>query len=463
VTPSGAKLWGWAALIVAVAVAVAGSASARAGEPLCPRANPRSAFTLVGVAKDYATRRPIAGATITISHRVTCSKMERRAGEPQCSPTHPHPAEALTMRCMTSSDGRAVFPVPDLDYEVTVKGPAGTRYLEPWEIAKFERAIEQTERLQQTTTDGRTKTMTVETALVPASVIEAPGVIQTPDRAIAAAQAALTTCLPPGTAASPRAQNWSGQWRVDFSMASVDVNAITGAARVVICRAECCQDPKKAPTDVALYAPADAIADASAGRLEHIGTGVWPGIFQIPSCVYRNDRVIVVDVYCTLKEINSFSIIVFHPTRGRVKVYAEARAPISTLERHQYLQWKAQAADPPRADQVARPLRTTMTFAEIIKYEEEHYKADLPGCWIDSWSARTFPPDTPPHVIKSFEKTRAASGRGQCRRKTAAAEAAWTPMAAAFERDPPTEWYPLVKRLRDLARRHGKPDPRGHD
>jgi hypothetical protein len=36
-------------------------------------------------------------------------------------------------------------------------------------------------------------------------------------------------------------------------------------------------------------------------------------------------------------------------------------------------------------------------------------------------------------------------------------------MAAAFERDPPTEWYPLVKRLRDLARRHGKPDPRGHD
>jgi hypothetical protein len=452
---------GWA--VVAV-VALGASGSARAAEPACPRANPRSPFTIVGVAKDYASKRPVAGAIVTVSHRATCSKAEQREPGPQCTPTHPHPAAVLTMRCPTGPDGRAVFPVPDLDYEVSVKGPAGTRYLEPWEMTKFERAIEQTERLQQTKTDDRTRTMTVETALVPASVIEAPTVIQTPDRAIAAAQAALAACAPPGQPpAASRTQNYWGQWRVDLPMASVDVNAITGAARVAICRAACCQDPTKAPTDVPFYAPSDAIADASRTPLEHIGTGVWPGIFQIPSCVYRNDRVIVVDVYCTLKEINSFSIVVLHPTRGRVKVYAEARAPISTLQRHQYLQWKAQADDPPRPGQVSPPLRTSMTFKEIIKYEEDAYKADLPACWIDSWSARTFPPGTAPHVSKSFEKTRAASGRGQCRRKTAGIEAAWAPLAAAFERDPPPEWYPLVRRLRELAQKRGKPDPRGSD
>ena len=91
-----------------------------------------------------------------------------------------------------------------------------------------------------------------------------------------------------------------------------------------------------------------------------------------------------------------------------------------------------------------------MSLAEIIKYEEDHYKLDLPGCWVDEWST-------------NVKQLRASTGHGQCHRKSAAYEATWDPIATAFERDPPPEWYPLVKRLRELATHHGKPDPRGKD
>ena len=71
---------------------------------------------------EFGSGRPLPGAVVTLTHRRTCSKAETRNGEPQCVPTHPHPAEQLALRCTTGPDGRASFAVPDHDYEPSVAG-----------------------------------------------------------------------------------------------------------------------------------------------------------------------------------------------------------------------------------------------------------------------------------------------------------------------------------------------------
>ena len=225
---------------------------------------------------------------------------------------------------------------------------------------------------------------------MPAAVIESPAVITTAERATAVARAALLAkgcdltagaAPPPAPPAPPErvplgrvpprmppapklgATNYWGQWRVELGIAGVDVNAITGVARAVICNAACCQDPEQAPTAGAMYSPFEALADVAAAPLEHVGTTVWPGIFEIPSCVYRNGRVVVVDVYCTTNEMNSASLLVLHPKRGRVKVYAEDRRPISTIPRGGYLHWKMESEELPPAGKIAPPLALGMDLA----------------------------------------------------------------------------------------------------
>jgi hypothetical protein len=418
----------------------------------------RSPRSMTVAVTEYGSGRPVPAAEITLTHRRSCSKAETRNGEPQCVPTHPHAANQLVLRRAAGRDGRAAFDVPDDDYDVSVAGPGPTRYLQPWEIEKFAHAIEDKRRLQERSSPDKRGNVAVSVILVPAAVIESPSVITTPERATAIARATLLArkcdpdaiprppAAPPGSRMTPQARpgvtNYWGQWRVELGPAAVDVNAITGVARVVICRADCCQDPEMAPTAEPMYSPFEALADAAAAPLEYLGTTVWPGIFEISSCVYRNDRVFVVDVYCTTNEMNSASLLVLHPKRGRVRVYAEDRSPISKIPRGGYLHWKLESEEPPPAGKVQPPLALSMNLAQLVKYEKGRYDASPPACWVSRWTGARPGSASPP-------------SDASCRRKTAEAARAWTAATAGFGQ-PPEIWYALLERFRALATKNAK-------
>jgi hypothetical protein len=411
---------------------------ARAEPPACRRATARSAFSISVAVTELGSGRPLPGAVVTLTHR--------------------HPDDQLVLRCTAGPDGRTSFDVPDHDYEVSVTGPGPTRYLEPWEIAPFERAIEDKRRLQETSHPGRRGELAVSVLLVPASLIQSPTVITTAERATAVARAALLgkgcdltaveTPQPPGPPRMRATNNW-GQWRVELGIASVDVNAITGAARVASCQAACCQDPDQAPTAGAVYSPFEALADVAAAPLEYVGTTAWPGMFDIASCVYRNGRVVVVDVYCTAKEVNSAALLVFHPTRGRVKVYAEDRSPISTIARGGYLLWKLESEELPPAGKIQRPLALEMTLAELVAYEQHRYELSPPACWVSRWTGARTGSESP-------------ASEAQCLGKTPEAVRAWTAATLGFSQ-PPDVWYSLIAQFRALARKHAKAEPRRAD
>src|SRR5207245_10338099 len=119
-----------------------------------------------------------------------------------------------------------------------------------------------------------------------------------------------------------------------------------------------------------LYSLQEALADVLAAPLTYVDTGPWFGMVHVDACLYRNDRVLVVNVYCTKKEQTAFRIDVFSPTRGRVMFYAEAKAPISTLTRAKYLTFKAEVEPATNLPQVA----LDMTMAKLHDADEARYK-----------------------------------------------------------------------------------------
>ena len=68
-----------------------------------------------------------------------------------------------------------------------------------------------------------------------------------------------------------------------------------------------------------LYAADEALRDALSGPWEYVGTGPWPGIRRLHACAFRNARVLVVNVYCSIKETQAFRVDVYSPSRGRVR------------------------------------------------------------------------------------------------------------------------------------------------
>src|SRR4051794_7648758 len=73
--------------------------------------------------------------------------------------------------------------------------------------------------------------------------------------------------------------------------------------------------PAMRPTgSSALYAADEALGDALSGPLEYLGTGKWPGIRRMYACAFRNERVIVVNVYCGTSERQAFRLDVYSPT-----------------------------------------------------------------------------------------------------------------------------------------------------
>jgi hypothetical protein len=184
-----------------------------------------------------------------------------------------------------------------------------------------------------------------------------------------------------------------------------------------------------------VYGLDEALADALSGPLTYIGTGAWPGNHRVHACAYRNERVLVVNVYCTLKEVKAFRVDVFSPTRGRVRIYAEGRAPISTLTRRDYFTFNAESEPPPGRRARLPPVTLAMSFPELADYDGRRYQAFLPSCYGGVENMRR---------------------QGGCLRDLAPRASEWAETNRSFLRDPPQEWYRIVRELRALASLHGR-------
>jgi len=191
------------------------------------------------------------------------------------------------------------------------------------------------------------------------------------------------------------------------------------------------------PEPAGIYALGEALQDALSGPLTYVGTGPWTGNARVKACAFRNERVLVVNVYCTIKEVKAFRVDVFSPARGRVRIYAEAKAPISTLTRRDYFTFTAESEPAPGPRARLPPVTLTMSFDELLAYDGRRYKAFLPSC---------------------FGGVEIGRRQGGCLKGLSGHASEWAEANRAFLREPPQDWYRVVNQLRALAVQHGQ-DP----
>ena len=184
--------------------------------------------------------------------------------------------------------------------------------------------------------------------------------------------------------------------------------------------------PPDAPAAVApLYTITEALDDVASSPLVFVGTGEGFGNYSIHACVYRNARILAVNVYCTAKETPAFSLVVLSPTRGRATVYAEADAAISTLARDGYDTFRVEAQQP-----VEDPLSLSFTYAELRAWDERRYNTYAPACTVEA--------------------------RATCSPELEPLLEAWAPAGEAFLAAPPPAWFRLVKDLHARAVRDSR-------
>lgn len=190
-----------------------------------------------------------------------------------------------------------------------------------------------------------------------------------------------------------------------------------------------------APTVHGLYAPEEALRDVLSGRWEYVGTGRWLGINRMHACVYRNERVLLVDVYCTTTDSPAFRLDVFSPTRGRVRIYAETSGPVSAKSRREYFTFTAESEPPATADKNLPPVRLGMSFDELRAYDEQRYNAFLPACYGGEENSRQRHGCLGPLATRSNE---------------------WSAQNRAFLTHASDDWYRVLRELRALAPRYGR-------
>lgn len=186
-----------------------------------------------------------------------------------------------------------------------------------------------------------------------------------------------------------------------------------------------------------LYTADEGLRDVLSGELEYLGTGRWPGIERSRACAFRNGRVLIVNVYCTRTETPAFRVDVYSPTRGRVRIYAEANGPVSTRVRSDYFTFMVEGGLPPAPDAAIGHLALNMNYQELSRYEEQRYRAYLPGCFAG----------------ERFQQP--VSG---CLGALAARQGEWTARNQGFVQRANDDWYRVIRELRELATRYGR-DP----
>jgi len=194
--------------------------------------------------------------------------------------------------------------------------------------------------------------------------------------------------------------------------------------------------PSPAPA-AELYAAGEALRDVLSGPWEYLGTGMWPGINRMQACAFRNSRVIVVNVYCSLTEAPAFRLDVYSPTRGHVRIYAEADGPLSASTRREYFTFTTQSEAPPGPQVSMAPLGLTMSFDELREYDQRRYEAFLPACY------------------GGLEHSKHQTG---CLGALAGHATAWTERNRGFLEHANEDWYRVVRQMRVLAAQYGR-DP----
>lgn len=182
-----------------------------------------------------------------------------------------------------------------------------------------------------------------------------------------------------------------------------------------------------APPAKPLYAVTDALADAKAAPLARIGIGEWPGNFSIKGCIYRNDRVFVVDVYCTYKEQPAFSVVIISPEKGEVRVYAEANSAISKLTRKEYATFYAEGY--PVLEELPAPALATAKFDDVTAWQQKLYDSRIRRTGMSACS----------------------TGMASCDQ-----DPAWDDAATQFIATPNEDWTWIVDQLRNRAQHSGK-------
>jgi hypothetical protein len=191
------------------------------------------------------------------------------------------------------------------------------------------------------------------------------------------------------------------------------------------------------PPSSQLYPVDEALRDVLSGELRYVGTGHWPGIERSYACVFRNERVLVVNAYCTLKETPAFRVDVYSPERGRVSIYAEARGGVSTHECATYFTFTAASAPAPGPETRVLPVELAMSYQALQRHERERYAAYLPCC---------------------FGGKRNEQQEGACLGALAPQSNAWAARNHVFLEHASDDWYRLVRTMRALAAVHGR-DP----
>lgn len=198
-------------------------------------------------------------------------------------------------------------------------------------------------------------------------------------------------------------------------------------------RAATIQQP--APSgETGLYSAQGALSDVLSGELEYIGTGTWPGIERFRACAFRNQRVLVVNAYCSLYEQPAFRLEIYSPERGRVRIYAETRGTVSARLRKDYFTFMVEASPPPTAATRLPALSLQMPYEELRRYEQQRYEAFLPSCFSGE------------------QNERPVAG---CLGALAARQGEWEAENRTFLAQANNDWYLVVHRLRALASRYG--------
>jgi hypothetical protein len=200
---------------------------------------------------------------------------------------------------------------------------------------------------------------------------------------------------------------------------AIDAGTATGPVPAVVLDAAAAGPP---PT---FYSVIDALDDAKASPLKYVGIGAWPGNYSIKACIYRNDRVFLVDVYCTYREQPALSVVVISPTKGYVELYAEGDKAISQLTRKEYMTFNADVY-PPLADLPAPPLDAT--FEQVTDWKEKSYNTRL--------------------KLPAF---------GACSTEIAeCADPTWVATSKELIANPPDEWTWVIDQIRNRAQHDGK-------
>jgi hypothetical protein len=182
-----------------------------------------------------------------------------------------------------------------------------------------------------------------------------------------------------------------------------------------------------------LYSPQEALSDALSGELKYIGTGRWPGVERSRACAFHNQRVVIVNAYCTLNETQAFRIDVYSPERGRVRIYAETRGAVSARERRDYFTFMVESSPAP-ASEALPPLTLGMPYEALRSYEQQRYAAFLPSCYGGKQNEQ--------NVVGCLGSLRPKANE-------------WVAQNSAFLERANEDWYRVIRQLRGLALHYG--------